>query len=136
MRRPIGWWLKEADTRLDAAFDDRLADSGVTRRGWQVLTWLTRGPSTRAGLVGQLSAFDPPAILDTVVAGFVGQGWIVDDGEQLTLTPAGRAGHAPLVEQVAEIRGQVAQVLPGDDYRTLLRLLSRLVDAFPPVPEP
>ena len=37
---------------------------------------------------------------------------------------------------VGEIRGWVAEALPGEDYQTLVDLLRRLVQAFPPVPEP
>lgn len=33
LERPIGWWLKEADARLDAAFDRALEGRGVDRRG-------------------------------------------------------------------------------------------------------
>ena len=40
MSRPVGWWLKEADARLDAAFDRTLAGRDVDRRGWQVLATL------------------------------------------------------------------------------------------------
>ncbi len=42
LRRPIGWWLKEADARIDAALDGM----DVDRRRWQVLTTLTEGPAT------------------------------------------------------------------------------------------
>lgn len=35
LRRPIGWWLKEADARLEAAFDNALAGQDVDPRGWR-----------------------------------------------------------------------------------------------------
>ena len=66
--RPIGWWLKEADARLEAAFDVRLRAYGVTsRRGWQVLASAARAPVRRADLVADLSSFDSAATVEQLV---------------------------------------------------------------------
>jgi hypothetical protein len=35
-QRPIGWWLKQLDARIEASFDAALADVGVDRRRWQI----------------------------------------------------------------------------------------------------
>jgi len=51
LRRPIGWWLKEAGARLDAALDDVLARHDVGRRDWQVLATLARSPARRTDVV-------------------------------------------------------------------------------------
>ena len=64
--RPIGWWLKEADARLDAAFDRSLTGRKVDRRGWQILATLARRPTPRDELVVSLSAFDSAAVVDAV----------------------------------------------------------------------
>jgi hypothetical protein len=45
MARPIGWWLKEADARIDAAFDRVLEGFHTVRRSWQVLSSSARRPS-------------------------------------------------------------------------------------------
>jgi hypothetical protein len=68
-RRPIGWWLKEADKRLDAAFDRRLESRGVDRRAWQMLASLASRPMTRSELADSLASFDARAVLDDVVVG-------------------------------------------------------------------
>lgn len=67
LARPIGWWLKEADTRLKAAFDSALEDTEVDRRGWQILTSLSRGPTRRSDLISALASFDPPAEIDEII---------------------------------------------------------------------
>ena len=135
--RPIGWWLKEADARLEAAFDLRLRAYGVTsRRGWQVLASASRAPVRRADLVADLSSFDTAATVEQVVDELAAEGWLTDDDGTLRLTPEGEDLHTTLAAGIAEIRGWVAEALPGEDYRTLVDLLRRLVDAFPPVPEP
>ena len=135
--RPIGWWLKEADARLEAAFDVRLRAYGVTsRRGWQVLASAARAPVRRADLVADLSSFDSAATVEQVVDELADEGWLTDDDGTLRLTPEGADLHATLAAGIAEIRGWVAEALPGEDYQTLVDLLRRLVEAFPPVPEP
>jgi hypothetical protein len=67
--RPIGWWLKEADARLDSAFDRALVGKGRTRREWQVLSTLAARPTGSDELAVALAAFGPAdAILGLVRA--------------------------------------------------------------------
>jgi hypothetical protein len=134
--RPIGWWLKEADARLEAAFDVRLRAYGVTsRRGWQVLASAARAPVRRADLVADLSSFDSAATVEQLIDELTAEGWLTDDHGTLRLTPDGEGLHATLAAGIEEIRGWVAEALPGKDYQTLVDLLRQLVDAFPPVPD-
>lgn len=130
LRRPIGWWLKEADRRLDGAFEARLSDLGATRREWQIFSWLSRSPGRRADLHELVAAFDPPALIDAVIDSMIAAGWVVED-DLLALTPAGKSRSAELAPIVDEVREQVREVLPGDDYRTLVTLLARIVTALP-----
>ncbi len=128
--RPIGWWIKEADARLDAAFDRSLKDRNVDRRGWQVLATLARRPTPRDELVASLTAFDSPAVVDTVLTGLSSLGWIDDSTGVLRLTADGKRQHADLAPVVAGVREQVAAGLPQEDYVTLVGLLQRLVTAL------
>lgn len=89
LRRPIGWWLKEADDRLEAAFDARLRGHGINRRGWQVLASVARAPVRRTDLVADLAAFDPAPTVERVVADLHARGWLEDDDGLLRLTAAG-----------------------------------------------
>lgn len=132
MRRPIGWWLKEADARLDAAFDSSLGARGVDRRGWQVLATLATSSTPRAEVVTSLASFDEPAVVDGVIDGLKRRGWIDESGGALRLTPAGVQEHATLVPLVENVRCLVATALPEDDYVTLVRLIARLVASLPP----
>ena len=76
LTRPIGWWLKEADARLDAAFDSALAGTEVDRRGWQVLASLSRGPTRRSDLVNALASFEPPTAIEAIIDRMSSLGWI------------------------------------------------------------
>ena len=134
--RPVGWWLKEADARLEEAFDVRLRAYGVpSRRAWQVLASAARAPVRRVDVVADLSAFDPAETVDRLVDGLVDEGWLAEETGTLRLTAEGEDLHARMTASVAEIRAWVAEALPDEDYRTLVRLLQRLVEALPPVPE-
>jgi len=64
LRRPIGWWLKEADARLDAAFDASLAVRGVDRRAWQVLATLARSATPRRKVAAVLASFDALVVVN------------------------------------------------------------------------
>lgn len=135
--RPIGWWLKEADARLEHAFDVRLRAHGVTsRRGWQVLASVARAPVARTDLVSELATFDPIETVERLVAELEEEGWVTEEAGLLRLTDSGAQLHAALRAQAVVIRNWVADALPGDDYATLVNLLRQLVEAFPTVPDP
>jgi hypothetical protein len=132
LSRPIGWWLKEADARLDAAFDSALEGTGMDRRCWQVLASLSRGSTRRADLVSALASFDPPAVVEDVVDRLSARGWIEDSADVLVLTPAGVDQHEGLAHRVDGVRQQVGAALPHKEYVALVDLLARLVTALPP----
>ena len=135
--RPIGWWLKEADARLEHAFDVRLRAHGVTsRRGWQVLASVARAPVVRTELVAELGNFQPAETIEQLIKELSEEGWLTEEAGRLRLTPSGEELHTALRAQALVIRNWVADALPGDDYQTLIELLRRLVAAFPPVPDP
>jgi hypothetical protein len=134
--RPIGWWLKEADARLEHAFEVRLRAHGVTRRGWQMLASVARAPVLRTDLVAELATFEPAGTIRQLISDLVAEGWLSEEAGWLRLTPSGEELHTALRAQAVVIRNWVADALPGDDYQTLVHLLRRLVEAFPPVPEP
>ena len=128
--RPVGWWLKEADARLDAAFDRSLEGRGVDRRGWQILATLATSPTSRDGLVASLAAFDSPAAIDDVLTRLSSSGLIDASTGVLRLTADGTVTHADLAPLVAGVRGRIAAALPQEDYVTLVGLLERLVTAL------
>ncbi len=78
LSRPIGWWLKQADLVLDAAFDDVLEAEEIDRRGWQVLATLSTGPQRREHVVAALTPFDPPVVVDDVIERLRGREWVED----------------------------------------------------------
>jgi hypothetical protein len=128
--RPVGWWLKEADGRLNAAFDRALANSDVSRRGWQVLSSLSKRPASLTDLETVLKSFDSPDTLHGVVAELERHGWVHEEDWLLRLTSDGAQTQTDLTPVVDRVRRQVQNALPPDDYINLIRLLARFTEAL------
>ena len=128
--RPLGWWLKEADARLDDAFDRTFAAVGRTRREWQVLSTLASGPTAAEDLVAALSSFASEGEVAGMVDALTERGEVAATDRTLRLTAAGGRTHAELATLVADVRQRVSAALPQDDYVALVRLLARLVDGL------
>lgn len=127
-RRPIGWWLKRADARIEQAFEDVFEGQSITRREWQVLEPVSRAPVLESELLQKLEAFvgAQDAVDELRRRGLVADGV---DG-MLTLTDAGQVAHGRAAAGVATVRSAVSVALPEDNYATLLQLLSDLVDGL------
>jgi hypothetical protein len=125
--RPIGWWLKEADAALDAAFGAALAGDEVERRGWQILALMAGGPMHPRDIKEALASFDPPQVLATELHHLRSRGWVGEEAGLLHLTDAGAAKQAELARRVGEVRALVAAALPPEDHQRLVALLARLV---------
>lgn len=128
--RPIGWWLKEADAQLDAAFDRALDGFPLDRRAWQVLSTVARRPSGEVELAAALAAFDPPQVIHDILSHLVSRGWVTSVEDELRLTEEGSRQHEAIVPLVNQVRHQVSAALPRDDYLALAHLLQRLTDAL------
>jgi hypothetical protein len=146
-RRPIGWWLKEADAQLEQAFDRAFATAGRSRREWQVLSTLAealpaapasppegttpagRGTSTDE-LVAALAPFASPGEVRALVGALVARGEITLADGNLRLTDGGARAQAELAAAVGQVRQRVAAALSADEYGTLIALLTRLVGAL------
>lgn len=127
-RRPIGWWLKTADARIEQAFEDVFEGQSITRREWQVLEPVSRTPVLESELLQKLEVFAgaQDAVDELRRRGLVAGGV---DGV-LTLTDAGQVAHGRVAAGVATVRSAVSAALPEENYATLLRLLADLVDGL------
>ena len=132
LRRPIGWWLKEADARLDTAFEQAVTPHGIDRRGWQVLASVARAPKQRHEIVTALTPFDDHAEIERVIDALGERGALRSEDGLVALTDAGTALHQALIDPVDGVRDLVRSALDDEDYAQLVRLLARLVDGLPP----
>jgi len=117
-RRPIGWWLKTADARIEHAFENVFESQSITRREWQVLEPVSRAPVPEPELLQKLEAF---AGAQDAVDELRRRGLLADGGDGvLTLTGAGQIAHGSAAAGVATVRSAVSAALPGENYATLI----------------
>ena len=127
-RRPIGWWLKTADARIERAFEDAFESQSITRREWQVLESVAGAPVLESELLLTLEAFTGA---QDAVDDLRRRGLLADGGcGFLTLTDAGQGAHIRAAAGVATVRSAVTAALPAENYANLLRLLADLVDGL------
>jgi len=127
--RPLGYWIKEIDRRIEEDFGRLLADEGLTRRHWQVLHTIAQGPVTSAELDRALAPFlsaGSPTVRPQA-DDLADRGWalMTSDGTA-TLTPAGREAHDRVAARVGAARARVIEGLSEADYVTLVGLLERV----------
>jgi len=128
---PIGFWLKLVDGLIDRRFDEVLDEHGVTRRQWQLLALLERGPATRDALDGAVAPFLDPTTGESSadhLAELVESGWVslatdgVGDG-RYALTERGALAHHKLVDVVEGIRDEAVQGAEPGAHATTVRFL-------------
>lgn len=147
-QRPIGFWLKLVDRLIEELFAETLDEHGVTRRQWQVLTLLRRGPATREELDVAVSPFlaatqagttaaadettadaasaptaDLPESTAAEVDELVESEWVADSISGFVLTPKGQQSVERLGELVDGIRAAVTSGIDEHDYATTLATL-------------
>ncbi len=127
-RKPIGYWLKHLDGLLEKTFDHVLAQHGVRRRHWQVLSALRAGSVSRAEITEALLPFWVAASVTQtdVVDDLVRRGWADTSGDTYTLTPDGQAAHAAIEAQVARLRRLVAEGFSVREYQAVIDGLARM----------
>jgi DNA-binding MarR family transcriptional regulator len=130
-RRPIGFWLKELDTLIEATLDRALAADGVTRRDWQVLNALEPAPAPRAEVLEKLRPFwgvettDP----DVVLSALVERGWALRDADaRYALSPEGERVREVLLERVKALRASIADGVSPEAYNTTIDTLRRMAE--------
>lgn len=128
-RKPIGYWLKELDRRIEETLDRTLAGEAVTRRDWQALNALGPEPLAREAVVETLRPFWGTGAIepDHVLDGLVTRGWALRDADsRYRLSPEGEAARAGLLERVKELRMAIADGVTPEDYQTTIDTLERM----------
>lgn len=128
--KPIGYWLKHLDTLIDADFERALADSGLSRRHWQILHSLNAGPRSTGELTAALRPFwaEGAITLDDALEALRARGWVVraaGDGPY-ALTPLGADGHAAVAERIGVTRRRLMDGMTDEQYTETVRVLSRM----------
>lgn len=128
-QRPIGFWVKLVDNLLEEQFAATLEEHGVTRRQWQLLNVLSRGPASVQQLDASIAPFMPAGQLESSVdhlTELIDSAWVTATPTGYELTERGQVACTRLSEVVAEQRTAVTAGLSEEDYTTTLRSLERM----------
>jgi DNA-binding MarR family transcriptional regulator len=135
--RPIGFWLRLVDRLIEERFDALLEEHGVTRRQWQLLNILERGPASADQLDAAVAPFlDDDGSESSVahLAELVESGWVV---EGFALTDTGRTAFDGLRVVVGEMRQSAAEGVSEGEYAATIDVLERMAHnlGWNPTPE-
>jgi len=130
-QRPIGFWLKLVDNLIDEQFARTLDEHGVTRRQWQLLNVLSRGPSTVAELDAAIAPFlegsdDDGETSVEHLTELIDSGWVDATPDGYELTERGTAAFGRLVEVVSANRTAATEGLTVEQYESALETLERI----------
>jgi DNA-binding MarR family transcriptional regulator len=129
-QRPIGYYLKLLDRRIEERFAADLAGEGIARRHWQVLNVLHAGPSGSDALAEALRPFwtESGIPLQAVLDDLADRGAVAREGDANGLTAAGRALRAAVLERVTATRNRLLDGLTAEDYTAVVETLQRMAD--------
>jgi hypothetical protein len=117
--RPLGYWLRVIDRRLDDAMRELFAADDLTLRGWRLLNLV-------AGTVSDPRLNEKLAARPERVRPLVDRGWIDGEPGAWRLTEAGEAARASLHERVSSLRARVAGAVGPEDFATTLASLEAI----------
>jgi len=90
------------------------------------------GTITRGGLFDIMQTFIDARQLAEIIEEFIEEGWPVTfgerDGEQLTLTDAGKVSHETVFELQSEVRRRAMKGITEREYATVIDVLERMVE--------
>lgn len=130
-RRPIGFWIKRLDGRIDEVFDAALETEALSRRHWQVLHSLQRESATLAAVQESLLPFDADGHeVAAIVADLLARGWIAEETERLLVTAAGSRAHDRAAAEVAGVRERLMAAVTDEEYLATVDVLRRMSQAL------
>ncbi len=147
-QRPIGYWLKLVDRLIDESFEGSLDEHGITRRQWQLLNVLGRGPAALSELDAAVAPFlasaavadadgtEPgqpaPTAGDTTpttaaeLAELVESDWVAIADSLYVLTPRGQQSFERLSVVIEEFRASMSAGVDDAQYATTVATLERM----------
>lgn len=128
---PIGYWLKRLDALIEQGLDRCLDGTGMSRRHWQAVNVLTRGPVDERGVTEALRPFwgAGAATPAGVLGELAGRGWVVrDPAGRFLLTGDGEAAHRDAAGRVHTVRQRSLEGLDEAEYEAAVRVLRRMAE--------
>ncbi|WP_426959178.1 MarR family winged helix-turn-helix transcriptional regulator [Muricoccus radiodurans] len=136
--RSLGFLVRDLNRAIQRDLQARLQAHGVPPGAWYFLRVLWEEDGlTQRDLARRVGMTEPTAVI--ALRGMEAAGWIhrVPSGTDkrkvhLHLTPAGRTLRETLMPTAHAVNSQAASVLSAAEQRTLIALLRRVRESFPP----
>jgi coproporphyrinogen III oxidase-like Fe-S oxidoreductase len=134
-QRPVDYWLKLVDRLINERFDQLLDEHGVTRREWEMLRLLTRGPASLDELDEALLPFlDPTGRLTSgeQIRELVESGWVESDGQSYRLSSRGRRSVERIGAMVERSDEAIRAGVSPEEFETLVEVLRQMARNLEP----
>ncbi|GAA2716224.1 MarR family winged helix-turn-helix transcriptional regulator [Actinoplanes palleronii] len=128
--QPVGYWSGALHQAVVTRLRDAMATIDVTQPQWWTLTRVDAGDGlTRETVAAQLaSVADGPHEVPRAVDQLLHRGWIVaDETGRLHLTDDGRAAQRRITQLVTELRAQIHDGIPDEEYVVALKVMRRMI---------
>jgi DNA-binding MarR family transcriptional regulator len=129
VQRPIGFWLKLVDNLIDQQFAAILDEHGVTRRQWQLLNVLARGPAEIEALDAAVAPFlntdDGESSVEHLDE-LLDSGWVFIEHNRYSITERGAGSFERLTAVVADVRATASAGLSDEEYATTVASLETI----------
>lgn len=128
-QRPIGFWLRLVDNRIDEQFATTLDEHGVTRLQWQLMNVLARGAASVEMFTTAVQPFvatsGEEAALEQL-SELIESGWVNATPSGYELSERGHGALDRLTNVVAGQRTGMTEGVTAGDYATTVATLERL----------
>jgi len=127
-QRPIGYWLKLVDTLIERQFAATLEEHGITRRQWQLLTLLARGPATVEQLDDSVRPFLTGVDESSVehLSELIDSAWVDATPEGYELTDRGFTAYGTLSDVVGQQRAMIGQGISETEFSETIGVLEKM----------
>ncbi|MDI6098860.1 MarR family winged helix-turn-helix transcriptional regulator [Actinoplanes sp. NEAU-A12] len=128
--QPIGYWSGAVHRAVVTRLRDAMATIDVTQPQWWTLTRVDAGGGlTRDEVTTHLEdVADTPHDVPRAVDQLLHRGWIAaDNAGRLGLTDDGRAAQRRIRALVTEVRAQIHEGVPDEEYVAALKVIRRMI---------
>jgi DNA-binding MarR family transcriptional regulator len=125
----VDFWLRLLDRLINEHFGKALDEHGITRRQWEVMNLLSRGPVSHDELVQALARVHrevQPATLADELSELEDSGWLRRRKQEYELTELGQTSYRRLEPVLRATDVEIGRGISPEDYATVLEVLERM----------
>ncbi|WP_212005203.1 MarR family winged helix-turn-helix transcriptional regulator [Chitinophaga sp. HK235] len=126
--KPIGWYLKEADSLITATFNSTFESMDLTRFHWQVLKNIsTHGSISLNEYYPQVARFITPETLQEIVDMLTTRGWITFQDNICRFTHTGAEAFADMAARQQKVQEKMLEGTRPEDYTHTILFLDKII---------